>query len=573
MKFGIFLPFLFLIYETSFYLVKGQTSNEGKSDCTLLFNFLNGDSKDYSNDCCKVAGITCDKEGYIEHYSNSGKVIPDLASFPNLSRIKELIISNIGLKEIPDNIFKLSTLNLLSIYQSNIEIISPAIQNLSNLEIIRFYENKINELPNELFNLKQLKILNLRTNKIKVIPPTIQNLSKLEELYLEDNDIKELPLELFNFKYLTKLNLRTNNIEVVPPAIQNLSKLEYLYLKENDIKQLPKEIFNLKNLKKITLHDNKNLKTKIINFGNSAVPDCNLNNINILCYERHTCDKFTFNDKNVTDAEADKELKICTQKDIDDFYSENIDEKGSSLTIIGIIIGSIVVILITALVAFIIIKKRKSKGSNGSDISCKDEFRSGSIKVVLNGKQIDSNNVITGINNNNNSSINNDNNNVNSENNNSTSNNTNTNTNTNNTINNNNTINTNNNNNNNSNNSIIINNSVDNDIQKNLNQNSLYQNIIVNSNGYNSVIPGMVVLINNPQNPGTYIPLYNNNLDNSHTSIDMQNLLMYYNKNNMIMDTDKNNKEDLNFKSMDEKLGPPPEYSEDSKSIAKQQFM
>jgi len=69
MKFGVFLPFLFLIYATSFYLVGGQTTNEGKSDCTVLYNFLNGDSKDYFNNCCTAAGIKCDKEGYIIYYS------------------------------------------------------------------------------------------------------------------------------------------------------------------------------------------------------------------------------------------------------------------------------------------------------------------------------------------------------------------------------------------------------------------------------------------------------------------------------------------------------------------------
>jgi len=66
MKFGNFLIFLFLIYTTSFYLVKGQANNGGKSDCTLLYNFINGDDVDYSNVCCsETKKVTCDKNGNI----------------------------------------------------------------------------------------------------------------------------------------------------------------------------------------------------------------------------------------------------------------------------------------------------------------------------------------------------------------------------------------------------------------------------------------------------------------------------------------------------------------------------
>jgi len=67
MEFGKFITFLFLIYETSFYLVTGQST---KSDCTKLYNFLKKDSKDYSNSCCEnVQGVNCDKDGYITHLS------------------------------------------------------------------------------------------------------------------------------------------------------------------------------------------------------------------------------------------------------------------------------------------------------------------------------------------------------------------------------------------------------------------------------------------------------------------------------------------------------------------------
>jgi len=66
-----FEAYLFLIYETFFYLTIGQTINKEKSDCTILYNYINGDSKDYANICCSSFEypVDCDDEGYITIFS------------------------------------------------------------------------------------------------------------------------------------------------------------------------------------------------------------------------------------------------------------------------------------------------------------------------------------------------------------------------------------------------------------------------------------------------------------------------------------------------------------------------
>jgi len=514
----IFLTFLFLMYGLSFYLVKGQ------SDCTLLYNYINGDSNDYSNDCCSDPGINCDN-GYITKFSNKDakKLIPDITSFPYLSRIENLTIIDNGIKEISDSIIKLTSLKSLDLDTNSIESIPSTIQNLTNLEILRLNDNNIKELPNELFNFANLKLLNLRGNQIEIIPPAIQNLSQLQELYFEENNIKELPNELFNLPSLIKLNFRENNIEIIPPAIQNLSKLEYLFLKRNNIKQLPKEIFNLKNLKRLTLHDNHNLKTKIINFGSTTLIDCNLNNINVICYQPHTCNKITFNNIEFKDAEAEKELRLCTQEDINNFYrgiEENDNQKRSPFMIIGIILGCIVVILIGILVAFLLIKKRKSKREdNGSDKSSKDEFRTGSIKVTLNQNQ------------NHDNSNNDEKAGVNYENNNDSK-------------------------------------KEQKDLSSPLNSTDVNTNRNINRmdnySGHSTVaLPGMVVLLNDPQHPGNYVMsnvalINNTNTDltnQSHASINIQNLFPSIN-------TDRISNGSHYSLSIDERDEPPPEYSE-----------
>jgi len=70
MNFLKFITSSFLIFETSFHLVIGQVINKEKSDCTILYNFLHGDSKDYSNKCCTSTEffIDCDSEGHISAF-------------------------------------------------------------------------------------------------------------------------------------------------------------------------------------------------------------------------------------------------------------------------------------------------------------------------------------------------------------------------------------------------------------------------------------------------------------------------------------------------------------------------
>jgi len=546
MKFLRFIISLFLIYGVSFHLVKGQANantNE-KSDCTKLFNFLKGDSQDYANNCCvENKGITCDNDGYIKSFQNTDDItVPDLSSFPYLSKIETLDLNILNLKEIPNSILKLTSLTSL----------------------------------------------NFSINQIEVIPSDIKNLSKLTRFIIGDNKINVLPNELFTLTNLKELNLGGNNIEVIPSDIQNLSNnLELLYLNHNNIKKLPNEIFNLTHLKKLYLLNNPNLDAKIIRFGDSTIGECEFNTMNVLCYEPYTCDRIHFNNRDFTDVNAEKYFKICTRDEINEIIGHNAsntdttninsnnnnnnsnqnDKESSSsfLVIGGIILGCVVGILIGVLVAFMLIKKRKSKKHDNSDFNSNDEFRTGSIKVVINDKQ--KNNINNNVNA---RTDNNNNNNNNSDNNDSNDNNSNSN----NIINNNSkdTINDNNNNNiqNNLNqtnlNQINLN-------QNNLNQSNLNPSIIINTTGYNSnTLPGMVLLINNPQNPGNYVMssmpvLTSNNQINKFESLDMLESSL----------TGDKKKVALLSKSLDERDEPPPEYTEISKEIskseAKLQFM
>ncbi|KAL6611694.1 hypothetical protein U3516DRAFT_902593 [Neocallimastix sp. 'constans'] len=76
-----------------------------KSDCTKLYNFLNGNVKNYTNNCCTDTGIECDNEGYIISIKITKTIEADLNNFPYLSRIETLHINNGGLVEVANSIF------------------------------------------------------------------------------------------------------------------------------------------------------------------------------------------------------------------------------------------------------------------------------------------------------------------------------------------------------------------------------------------------------------------------------------------------------------------------------------
>jgi len=174
------------------------------------------------------------------------------------------------------------------------------------------------------------------------------------------------------------------------------------------------------------ISDNLNLKAKIINFGNSTLEECGFNNVNILCYEPRTCESINFNNDEISDAEAGKEFKKCTSEDINEVLSkkgirkqsnnkksnqypignrdldqENKNKKLNSL--LTVIIVCVIVNLIGLLISILLVKKKRSKRHKKSNTNVDDEFRSGSINVILNNKQSINNsyNSNVGVNNNN----------------------------------------------------------------------------------------------------------------------------------------------------------------------------
>ncbi|KAH8116320.1 hypothetical protein DFH11DRAFT_1579933 [Phellopilus nigrolimitatus] len=82
--------------------------------------------------------------------------------------------------------------------------------------------NRIRTLPNELFNLDALVVLSLRSNMLTELNPQICQLHNLRELNVASNQLRYLPSEIMDMK-LTSLAVDPNPFAVNPCAAAGLS--------------------------------------------------------------------------------------------------------------------------------------------------------------------------------------------------------------------------------------------------------------------------------------------------------------------------------------------------------------
>ena len=164
------------------------------------------------------------------------------------------IIEN--LSEVPKSVKNLTSLRKLDLSHNNLTSIEP-ITELTSLEYLSLYENKIVKLPETLKNLTSLKTLNLSYNKISDFQNSLTYLSSLEKLSLRENNISTLPKSIRKLKNLKDLSLARNRISSLPDSIGNLVHLQTLELQDNKLKNLPESIYKLKSIKELNLMENK----------------------------------------------------------------------------------------------------------------------------------------------------------------------------------------------------------------------------------------------------------------------------------------------------------------------------
>ncbi|KAG5268660.1 hypothetical protein AALO_G00215010 [Alosa alosa] len=137
--------------------------------------------------------------------------------------------------------------------------VPPNVADLKNLEVLNMFNNQIEELPTQISSLQKLKHLNLGMNRLSTLPRGFGSLPALEVLDITYNNLNESSLP-GNFFYLTTLRalyLSDNDFEVLPADIGKLAKLQILSLRDNDLISLPKEIGDLAQLKELHIQGNR----------------------------------------------------------------------------------------------------------------------------------------------------------------------------------------------------------------------------------------------------------------------------------------------------------------------------
>ena len=133
-----------------------------------------------------------------------------------------LDLSDLGLKQVPEEIKKIRHLKGLNLSENTLSEIPAFIGELSLLEYLDLSYNKLTELPEEIGNLTAIETLSLRCNEIKAIPESIGNIIMLNRLDLSYNHLSSLPKSINKLIHLKHCNIRGNYLSAIPDKITEL---------------------------------------------------------------------------------------------------------------------------------------------------------------------------------------------------------------------------------------------------------------------------------------------------------------------------------------------------------------
>ena len=159
------------------------------------------------------------------------------ASFANLKALRYLDLSWNSFESFPKSVLEISSLEHLNLAINHVREIPNEIEKLNQLRYFNCqgdffvnYQLKIKELPESIGKLTSLEALILSDNVIEVLPESIGRCVRLKTLDLKDNLLSTLPNSFGNLSELSILNLKANELTVLPSSIENLQNLAELNL-------------------------------------------------------------------------------------------------------------------------------------------------------------------------------------------------------------------------------------------------------------------------------------------------------------------------------------------------------
>jgi len=205
-----------------------------------------------SNTVCKKNKILLPIKKNVKEiniYCKRRNEIPSkIKEYKNLKRLS----ITMPLREIPNYVFELSSLEELTLYGMFIEKSFHDIGKLTSLKSLIIRGSGVKQIPSELFELEHLEHLDLSGNKLDALPKDIFKLRALKYLNIGEDDglgakrnsIALLPKELFLLPNLEFLDVSGNPLKAIPPEIKNAKSLESLNASSNKLEALPNEIIH-----------------------------------------------------------------------------------------------------------------------------------------------------------------------------------------------------------------------------------------------------------------------------------------------------------------------------------------
>ena len=152
-----------------------------------------------------------------------------LASLDIAKTLDHLTIVNIGLKVIPEEVWKQSThVAFLMLSHNYLDNISESLNMLESLTCIDLSHNKLSKLPAALTTLIDLVSMDLSFNYISELNENIGALRQLTSLSAHNCKIKRIPESICEIKDLKRIELAGNSLVSLPNSLSRLHQLEML---------------------------------------------------------------------------------------------------------------------------------------------------------------------------------------------------------------------------------------------------------------------------------------------------------------------------------------------------------
>lgn len=129
------------------------------------------------------------------------------AALKNVTEYEWQIVNlrNCGLTHIPKELFEYP------------DIVSIDLGNDDYVEEDK--RNQIKEIPDEISKISRLAKLNFENNQIEKVSVEVASLNRLHYLNLDGNNIRDLPEQIANMKGLKELKISNNPFDILPPEI------------------------------------------------------------------------------------------------------------------------------------------------------------------------------------------------------------------------------------------------------------------------------------------------------------------------------------------------------------------